>query len=393
MAFKLPNRGFVFWPVGNGDSTTIVVDVNTIIQVDLHSLACADNDEDPRTYVLDELVELLPKINGKPYLALFVLSHPDRDHCLGFEELAKRVTIGEFWFSPRIFWEYSIDLCPDAIAFQKEAKRRVKKTIESNGRVGSGDRVRIIGYADVLEKDDYRGFPADGLSIPGHTVSIVDGADRATDFSAFIHAPFKDDSEGQRNETSVAMQATLKNGDNKAQAMLLGDLSYPTLKRIFDISDDDDLKWQVFLAPHHCSKSAMYWKESNEENEQLKQDILNDIGAAAEEVAYIVSSSDPIPEMSSSGDNPPHARAANRYREIAPTAFLCTQEHPDVEDPEPIAFELSDTGLKYVEPSKKPAKSSAGLAEAVTLARGTQTPPRDRVGFGGENDGRPRARS
>jgi len=26
---KLPKKGFVFWPVGNGDSTTIVVKENT----------------------------------------------------------------------------------------------------------------------------------------------------------------------------------------------------------------------------------------------------------------------------------------------------------------------------------------------------------------------------
>ena len=33
MAFDLPARGLVFWPVGNGDSTTIVVDSETYLQV------------------------------------------------------------------------------------------------------------------------------------------------------------------------------------------------------------------------------------------------------------------------------------------------------------------------------------------------------------------------
>ena len=35
MAFKLPKRGLVFWPVANGDSTTIVIDPKRFIQVDL----------------------------------------------------------------------------------------------------------------------------------------------------------------------------------------------------------------------------------------------------------------------------------------------------------------------------------------------------------------------
>src|SRR5262245_8065528 len=111
---KLPKLGFVFWPVGCGDSTTIVIAPDVIMQVDLHHLECSDDDADPRVPVLDRLVPLLPKRNGKPYLAVFVLTHPDKDHCLGFKEFLKRVTIGELWFSPRVFWEHKGDLWEDA---------------------------------------------------------------------------------------------------------------------------------------------------------------------------------------------------------------------------------------------------------------------------------------
>jgi phosphopantothenate synthetase len=46
MAFELPERGFVFWPVGTGDSSTVVLDSGkTVVQIDLHELECCDDRE------------------------------------------------------------------------------------------------------------------------------------------------------------------------------------------------------------------------------------------------------------------------------------------------------------------------------------------------------------
>jgi len=39
MGEVLPELGAVFWPVGTGDSSTVVVNETTLIQVDLHDLA------------------------------------------------------------------------------------------------------------------------------------------------------------------------------------------------------------------------------------------------------------------------------------------------------------------------------------------------------------------
>ena len=102
--FTLPKRGIVFWPVGVGDSTTVVVDQETIFQVDLHHLGAAEDDDDPRTPIVDRLLKLLPKRDGKPYLAGFAATHLDEDHILGFAKLLdEKVTIGDLWFTPRIF--------------------------------------------------------------------------------------------------------------------------------------------------------------------------------------------------------------------------------------------------------------------------------------------------
>lgn len=383
MTIKAPARGFIFWPVGSGDSTTVVVDKDTFIQIDLRHLTCADeDDEDPRMAVIDKLIEILPKVDGRPYLAVFVLTHPDEDHCRGFIELLRRVTIGELWHTPRVFREYPRDLCEDAKAFRREAKRRVKKTIETEGLADSGDRVRVIGYDDLLYEDDYEGFPSDRFTIPGHVVSDLDGNDYSDRFKAFVHGPFKDDCDGDRNDTSVALQVSLYDGEAATHALIFGDLCYPTIKRIFDSSRAEDLAWNIFLAPHHCSKSVMYWKSEGDGEEVLKQDILDAIEDAAKSPGYIVASCEPIPAYNNPNDNPPHANAKYRYEEIVPDKFLCTQEHPNQKIPEPIIFAVGATGVSYCGPQTSSASETDRIAVAVADARGRPDPPDNRVGFG-----------
>ena len=76
MLTDLPTRGFIFWPVGTGDSATVKVDDETYLQVDIRHMAKSDEDEDPAWPIIDHLVEILPKVNGRPYLSTFALTHP-----------------------------------------------------------------------------------------------------------------------------------------------------------------------------------------------------------------------------------------------------------------------------------------------------------------------------
>lgn len=71
--------------MGTGDSTTIVVKENEIVfQLDLHHLEKSEDSDDPAWPIVDTLVPLLPTKNGKPYLSVFALTHPDKDHVLDF---------------------------------------------------------------------------------------------------------------------------------------------------------------------------------------------------------------------------------------------------------------------------------------------------------------------
>ena len=381
MPLNLPTQGFTFWPIGTGDSTTVRVSEDVFLQIDIRHMSKSEDDEDPAWPIIDHLEEILPLIDEKPYLSTFALSHPDQDHCQGFEDLLERVHIGELWLSPRTFREFkeNEELCEDAIAFHNEALRRVDATIDAGGDPGSGNRVRIIGYDYLLKEEEYQGFPEEYFSIPGHAITILDGYDYNETFRAFIHAPFLDDSYGDRNDCSLAFQISLWNQGEVSKLLVLGDLKYPILRRIFTVSDEVDLQWNVLLAPHHCSKSAMYWKDDEEGDELLKQDILNDLASSAMSPGFIISSSSPIPSTNKSGDNPPHAIAKRQYLRIVPNEFICTHEHPDPENPAPILFAATSDGLDYLGTA---AASEASLEDSINSAQGSNEPPVAAVGFG-----------
>lgn len=387
---EITNPAFIFWPVGTGDSTTIVVSETEIIQLDINDKQMADEQGNEHIPIVDELISKLPKRNGKPYLSCFILTHPDQDHCRGFADLLKRVVIGEIWHTPRIFREYedTADLCDDAIAFRKEAHRRAKLCIDAAGDPGAGNRVRIIGYAEELfeQGERYYGFPKSQFyTRPGNPIITLDGADVRDRFQAFIHAPFKNSLANARNETSLAMQISIA-PQNPMYGLFLGDLSYPSLMQIFNEThrhnNEKHLMWNVLLAPHHCSKKVMYERDSDG-NDILKQDVLDEFSACQLEIGYIVSSSNEFPASNSSGDNPPHIKARNRYEEIVNNDFVCTGEVSTPKNVKPIIFSSTQNGIIMEDNDYKMSEGAQkALSKAIAVARGANTPPATKVGFG-----------
>ena len=375
---ELPRSGFTFWNVGTGDTTLVSIDEEHRMLVDIRHLESAERDDDPRVPVIDCLVDELPKRDGDPYLSAFVLTHPDEDHCQGFAELIDRVHVGELWFAPRILDEYDGDLCEDARTFVKEIHRRIRANASDGPR--SGNRLRVIGYTDVLKEEPYKSIPKELVTVPGTTISIVDGIDLASSFEAFIHAPFKDDAESERNETSIGMRVSLFDGSARLQALLLGDLSNPTLNRIFKISSDESTGWDILLAPHHCSKSVMY--KQDEDTEVLDTDLMVNLEETGSSCRYVVSSSDPVPATNEPGDNPPHAKAKSQYEQIVNTGhFLCTGEHGSDDKLVPVTFSTSEPGCGYTE-STTDQQSGARARGAVDDARGDDAPPTQSTRFG-----------
>jgi len=220
-------------------------------------------------------------------------------------------------------------MCKDAIRFHEEAERRVATTLQAveNGvEPASGDRVRIIGYDFDAEDYSYSALPDKYLTIPGQAVTIMDGEEVADRFEAFIHAPFKDDCAEARNDTSLAMQITLRHPEagTEGYVLLFGDLAYATIKKIFEFSSSrrpERLRWDVMLSAHHCSKKVMY-ATGDDGEEELKRDILDDFEKYAQPEAYVVASSMPFPESDKPGANPHMSRPATGTRRSRQTGAV-----------------------------------------------------------------------
>ena len=111
-----------------------------------------------------------------------------------------------------------------------------------------------------------------------------------------MHGPVGSEDEIERNDTSLAMQITVAVDGVAARLLLLGDLAYPGVRRVFDEGEGENLEWDVLLAPHHCSKSVFYFAAGDEEEPTLKQDIVDDMTeAAADGATTVVAGCEPIP--------------------------------------------------------------------------------------------------
>lgn len=377
----LPDQGVVFWPVGTGDSVTVVVDDLHVVQVDLRDLGAADEEDAVCTPVIDRLAETLPRDadNDRPYLAVFALTHADADHCCGFADLLESdILIGEIWATPRLWREFAEsehEMCADAKAFQEEAERRVTATlaaVAAGTEPASGDRVRIIGYDVDCENHSYAQLPDEYFTYPGEMIDTLDGDDVSDVFEAFVHAPFKDDCAKERNDTSLSLHLTLRTreGNAEARVLLFGDLAYETIKKIFDYSQPrrpERLDWDVMLAAHHCSKKVMYTTDADGV-EHLQQDLLDQFEAHASDTSYVMASSMPFPPSNEPGDNPPHLLARDRYQEVAELDVMCTGEYPTAEQPHPIVFGLQPGEGLVLLPVEDLAEANDAAAASMSTA-------------------------
>ena len=288
------------WYVGSGDSLTLLTgqegdSAELIVQVDLNHLASGDDDE-PHVPIVKQLVEILPIVDDQPYLAVFVLTHPDQDHCRGFTQLLEdeNVLIGELWMTPRIFEEYKADLCDDATAFREEADRRV--AVMKDGGAGSGDRLRVVGREDLFEFEELKDLPEDARSLIGSTTTWVDGWNLAGTFAAGFHGLPDVDENTDRNDTSLVMRVTLSSDDCEQRILFLGDLAHESLGSILATVGDDDLDFDGVIAPHHCSKRALFDDAGKEVGE-----VVDGFTDKASDGAWVVASSSPIPASDSDG--------------------------------------------------------------------------------------------
>lgn len=362
--------------VDNGDMTLLEFESGRRVLIDCKIRSAADDPDDETPDVATQLRErLLRDESNRLYVDAFLLTHPDQDHISGLANhfhlgpssdwLADddKIIIREMWSSPIVFRRAckTRPLCEDAKAWAKEARRRVQK-FRDQGYLLDGDRIQIMGE-DIDGKTDDLGTI---VVATGSTFSTICGT-HDTSFQALLIAPMVADDEDEedeltKNNSSVILRLTLAAEGQPAAAKYLlgGDAEVAIWEKVWDRYSPEQLKYDVLLAPHHCSWHSLSWDSWSQLGEDAELSEKARLALSQTEPgATVLASSVAIKD---DDNDPPCIRAKREYTAIVkPVAgsFRCLAD-----EPRDHPFELTVTyyGPK---PDRKRVAAFAGAGTAI----------------------------
>lgn len=380
-----------FFPVGNGDMTLMTLDNDQKLLIDINIRKASEDDDDDTPDVISLLREKLDRdSDGRLFLDGFLLSHPDKDHITGLEkhfhlgapddwvEDDDKILICEMWSSPIVFRRASknLKLCPDAKAWAKEARRRVKLYREEEIIGAEGDRIQIMGEDEDGKTDDILAIV---VSVDTLITSLNDVAAKA--FEGRLLAPISSDDvddadKFDKNHSSVIIRFSIR-GDgyaDKCRFLSGGDAEVAIWEHLWNKHNKEQTNWlsyDILHAPHHCSWHSLSYDSYSDMGEDAK--VNDDARKALSQTrkgAIIVASSKTIDPNDS---DPPSDRAKREYVSIADddeSRFKCVSDIWDEEDA-PLAYEITSSGvMKGLKTATKSAAIGLGLGSTGAQARG-----------------------
>lgn len=351
----------IFYPVGNGDTSQIVLENGKRVLFDFRHLQKAESDENPEIDLKTHLKEELKKCK-KTSFDVVAFTHGDKDHIensTDYFELrhAKkyqgndRVKIDELWVPAAMILETATndELSNEFVVWRQEARYRL---IEGKGiRVFSKpDKLKDWLTENKLTVDSRKQMITDaGQIVPGFTLDN-DGVE------FFCHSPFikhVDDGDDMRNEAALIFNIRFKKGDNTFDYLAIGDSEWSVLEDIVEITkfhkNTDRLSWDIYNIPHHCSYLSL--SDEKGDDETVPKTLVKELLLSGKQGSYLVSSSKPIEDTSSGRkqEQPPHIQAKKCYekylKNVDGAKLLVTMEEPTTKKPEPIIFEIDSNGI------------------------------------------------
>jgi hypothetical protein len=352
-----------FFPLGNADTLRLDLADGRKVLVDYADMRCPGDEDDVRCDLPTELRRDLSKARRDNFDAVCI-THLDDDHCKGFGEFFwlahakcyqddERVRIDELWVPAAAITEENLK--DDAWLVRAEARHRLKE--------GKGIRV-FSRPAHLKEWMDKNGLDFEsrkhlivdaGTLVPGYT---KEGSAQA---EFFVHSPFGWRQDQQtvldRNECSVVMQVTFREGGTDTYALLGSDVDHESISAIVQITrthnNDDRLLWDLMKLFHHCSYLSLGPERGADETKAIG-DVKWLFETQGREGAIIVSPSWPVPMKGSKEDDdpqPPHRQAANHHRRVTSSLngrFTVTMEQPSKLRPAPLGYEVTAFGIAAI---------------------------------------------
>lgn len=365
-----------FFPLGNADTLRIDLADGRKVLIDYADMRHGDDKEDVRCDLPKELHRDLSKARRSDYDAVCI-THLDDDHCKGFSEFfwlehaacyqdGDRIKIKELWVPAAAVMEENLD--GDARLVRAEARHRLE----------AGKGILIFSRPERLKEwMEKRGLDYEsrkhlivnaGKLVPGYR---KEGPAQA---EFFVHSPFgwrlDETTVIDRNECSIVIQATFREGGRDTYAILGSDVNHETLSDIVQVTkkhgNEDRLLWDLLKLFHHCSYKSLGPDRGTDETEAVP-DVKWLFETQGRAGAIIVSPSWPIPAKGSEddkSDQPPHRQAANHHRRVVADLdgqFTVTMEEPSKARPAPFGYEITSLGIAAI--ISAPMVSSYAAAE------------------------------
>ncbi len=359
------------FPIGNADSTRLTLADGQRLLFDFADMGKSDGSDvsfDLRAAIKDDL-----RADDKPKLSVLCYTHLDRDHCFGSEETfhwshspsrqgSERVKYEELWVPAAAIVETGLE-CDDAKIVQAEAQHRL---IEGKGiRVFSSPKKledwlkrRNLSLASRSHCIVHAGEPLDGFSLSGSAKAEF-----------FPHCPLSwtqdDDSEVNRNEHSIVLHVTFREGSRDTKLLLGSDVGSDTLSAIVQTTknhgNEERLEWDVLKLFHHCSYKALNKVGKEDDPTKPVPNVKWLMEEQGQDRSIVISSSQKIPLPGSKEDNdqPPHRKAANYYKKLQNGrngSFKVTMDDPK----KSIKVQVTSSGASFLAAAAiLPASSAA----------------------------------
>jgi len=293
-----------FYPVGNGDTSQIVLENSKRLLFDYRHLKKTENGEGPEINLKEHLKEELKKA-GRSSFDVVAFTHGDKDHIENSTEFFElrhaqkyqgddRIKIDTLWVPAAMILDTATndEQSAEFVIWRQEVRHRLKQ----------GKGIRVFSKPEKLK--DW--LEENGLTLESRRHLITDAGQLVPEFTVdkdgvefFCHSPFikhVDEGDDLRNEAALVFNVRFRKGGQDYDYLAVGDSEWSVLEDIVEITkkneNEDCLAWDLYNIPHHCSYKAL--SDDKGEIETIPKPLIKELLEMGKEDAYLVSSSDPI---------------------------------------------------------------------------------------------------
>ncbi|KVU98374.1 hypothetical protein WK75_05605 [Burkholderia ubonensis] len=368
----MPHR-IVFYPVGNGDTSQIVLENGKRILMDYRHRKKTEDGEGPEINLKARLKQELNDA-GRDSFDVVAFTHADTDHIENSTEFFElrhaekyqgdgRIKIDTLWVPAAMILETGTNdqQMAEFVIWRQEARHRLKE----------GKGIRVFSRPEKLKG----WLEENGLTLESRRHLITDAGQIAPDFDIvidgvefFCHSPFikhVDEGDDLRNDASLIFNVRFRKNGQNYDYLAVGDSTWSVLEDIVETTkahgNMDRLAWDLYNIPHHCSYLSL--SDDKGEFETTPKPLVEEILLSGKDGAYIVSSSCPILDTKDGREQtqPPHIQAKKCYetfrKKTGGAKFLVTMEEPNATTPEPLEFKVDSQGLSLA----RAAASAVGI--------------------------------